>query len=103
MPDLILRRIRCSSPVFADLGDYSVYCDGVLVGRISEQHWMPPSGHPWHWSIHCVFRNPDYPDNSPYRWRGRADAGGTALTLDDAKAQFRAKWAVVDPDIEAWR
>jgi hypothetical protein len=67
--------------------DWSVICDCVAVGRILRIH-KPPDGKDWLWSITCHLRT------------SRADRAVSAASFDQAKAEFKAKWAEVDPDIE---
>src|SRR5665647_1754305 len=67
--------------------DWSVICDGVAVGRILKG-FMPPDGKAWSWPITCHLRT------------SRADRSGSAASFDEAKADFKAKWAQDDPDIE---
>jgi hypothetical protein len=52
---------------------------------------MPPDGNDWSWHITCLLQPP------------LADHSGHTNYLEAAKRDWAAKWADVNPDIEAER
>jgi hypothetical protein len=70
------------SPAFVHLEDWDVLDDGKPVGRIYERHAAVASpNRAWFWSI-TEYVEP----------RAGLSISGTAGTLDEAKAAFRANW-----------
>jgi hypothetical protein len=75
---LTLRPTRLEPPpVYAHLKDYTVFGDGIEIGRIYELR--PPT--PWSWSITVLGPG-----------RGRVKTNDRASTFEAAKAQFAASW-----------
>ena len=70
-----------TSPVYAHLKDYTVFQDGVEIGRMYEQRPGAPPDALWLWSITVIIPGPR---------RGKKD--GRAVSFEDAKAQFAAAW-----------
>jgi hypothetical protein len=62
---------------------WHVYYGDVRVGTIAIRTGMPPGEDPWQWS--CGF----YPGAHP-----RECTDGTAVTFDEARAEFEAAWQV---------
>ena len=76
---------------------WHIYFGDVHVGTIARRDGQPHDQDPWQWL--CGF----YPDSNPGE-----QTGGTALTFDQARADFEVAWREfsskrTEADYQAWR
>jgi hypothetical protein len=76
---------------------WRIYYGDVHVGTIAVRSGIPHDKDPWGWS--CGF----YPGSNPGEY-----LSGTAVTFDQARADFEAAWRVfsakrTEADYQAWR
>jgi hypothetical protein len=76
---------------------WHIYFGDVHVGTIARHVGQPHDQDPWQWL--CGF----YPDSNPGE-----QTGGTALTFDQARADFEVAWREfsskrTEADYQAWR
>jgi hypothetical protein len=81
---LSLRRTGLASPAYADKLDYLVIEDGQVIGRMYEDKHVPPDVR-WFWWITAFHIDPAL----------GITTNGRVLSLEVAKAQFRASWSKV--------
>lgn len=75
---LTLSPMRFEDIVYED--DWLVKWKGEVIGRILRHREIPMGGAAWYWGINLS------PLPQPPDWRGYS------MTLDDAKAAFKARW-----------
>jgi hypothetical protein len=75
-----LRPTGMSSPAYKDWADYTVFEDGLVIGRMYEDRHSRPELR-WFWSI-TVYVDP----------KRSIITSGRAASLDEAKAQFLSNW-----------